>query len=105
MIVDDLDLIGAVRTPQEADPPLSVDPDAMLAHAVSRERFQPVAWQCGQIRQRLRRSEAIQPFDRLPADGLEAARRAALIKRLRLPACEAPDHSRQSTIRIVLRQP
>jgi len=35
--------MGAVRAPYEADPPLIVDPDAVLALPVARERFEPIA--------------------------------------------------------------
>jgi hypothetical protein len=35
MIVDDLDVKGVTVTPPEADPPLLVDPDAVLALAIA----------------------------------------------------------------------
>src|SRR3712207_5656096 len=43
MVVGDLVLFGAPVLPGEADPPLVVDPDRMLALAVSTERVKLVA--------------------------------------------------------------
>ena len=42
MVVDDLDIVGPVVAPDEADAPPVVDADAVLALAVVLERFQPV---------------------------------------------------------------
>lgn len=43
VVVDYLDVFGASLGPGEADPPLVIDPDAVLASAVALQRFQPVA--------------------------------------------------------------
>jgi hypothetical protein len=43
VVVDDLDLLRARLGPDEADPPLVVDADAVLTGTISLERFQPVA--------------------------------------------------------------
>jgi hypothetical protein len=45
MVVDDLDVAGSSRTtpPFEADAPLNVDTDAILASTIAFQRFQPVA--------------------------------------------------------------
>jgi phage tail protein X len=43
VIVDDLDIAGAVGCPDEAHPPLLVDPDAVLAAPVTRQRLEAVA--------------------------------------------------------------
>jgi hypothetical protein len=42
-VVDDLDLVGVTVVPAEADAPLVVDADAVLAVAITLERFEPVA--------------------------------------------------------------
>lgn len=44
MVIHDLDFMGIAGTPTKADPPLIVDPDAVLAGAVPPQFFQPVAW-------------------------------------------------------------
>src|SRR5262245_3529080 len=43
VVVDDLDVFRASVCPGEADPPLVVDPDAVLAPSAPLERLQPVA--------------------------------------------------------------
>ena len=49
MIVDDFDLKGVSVAPAEADPPLVVDPDAVLPFALARQAFQPIAWRGREI--------------------------------------------------------
>lgn len=44
MIVDALNVLGAVRRPDEAKPELLVDADRMLPFAIRRQRLQTVAW-------------------------------------------------------------
>jgi hypothetical protein len=43
VVVHDLDVLGAAGGPGEADPPLVVDPDAVLTSTVIVESPQPVA--------------------------------------------------------------
>ena len=43
MIIDDLNLFGRLLAPHEAEAPLIVDPEAMLAAAVAGKRLEPVA--------------------------------------------------------------
>lgn len=40
MIVGDFDIVGVTVSPYEADAPLVVDPDCVLAFAVALKRFQ-----------------------------------------------------------------
>lgn len=42
MIVNDLDLMRIARIPDEADPPLIVDPDAVLPSSISLQFLQPI---------------------------------------------------------------
>ena len=42
MVIDDLNVVCVAIPPSEADPPLIVDPDAVLALAISLERFKPI---------------------------------------------------------------
>jgi hypothetical protein len=44
-----LHILGAVFAEYEAEPPLFVDPDAVLSLAISRERFEPIARRNTQI--------------------------------------------------------
>lgn len=43
MIVNNIDLIGMAVLPDETDPPLCIDADAVLAPAISLQGLQPVA--------------------------------------------------------------
>jgi hypothetical protein len=43
VVIDDLNLVGISVTPSEADSPLIVDPDAMLASTAALQGFQPIA--------------------------------------------------------------
>jgi hypothetical protein len=54
MIADDLDVVSIPAFPAEAQPPLIVDTDAVLACAISREPLKPVAGRDAQIPERLR---------------------------------------------------
>ena len=49
MIVDDLDVVGIAVTPTKANPPLVVDPDAVLSFAVASQGLQSIAGRCLQI--------------------------------------------------------
>src|SRR5579864_7015175 len=54
MIVDDLNVRGAWRSilPRKTNPPLIVNPDAVLSFAVSLQSFKAITWQNGKVRQR-----------------------------------------------------
>jgi hypothetical protein len=43
VIIDDLDVVGIPTGPAEADPPLVVDPDAVLAVPISCQCFETIA--------------------------------------------------------------
>ncbi len=42
MVVDDLDLVGVTFEPNEANPPLVVDPNGILTRTVTLQLFQPI---------------------------------------------------------------
>jgi hypothetical protein len=45
MIIDDLNVKGVTVTPPETDPPLTVDPDAVLAFAIAFQSLELIrAW-------------------------------------------------------------
>jgi hypothetical protein len=44
MVVDDCDIMGRSLAPPEADPPLLVDPNAVLPAALTLESLKPIAW-------------------------------------------------------------
>ena len=44
MIIDNLYVISVAGAPPEADTPLIVDPDAVLAGSIALQGFEPVSW-------------------------------------------------------------
>jgi hypothetical protein len=51
MVVDDLDTIRGAIAPDKTDAPLVIDPDAMLAAAVSCQGFETITRRRAQVRQ------------------------------------------------------
>jgi hypothetical protein len=68
MVIDDLvyDLPWRTAWPLEANPPLIVDADAVLALTFTVKRFQPIAAEGGEVLQAGCRLEAVKPDFRLP---------------------------------------
>jgi hypothetical protein len=54
MIIDDLDPFRRAFAPDEADPPLIVDPDTMLTLPVAAQSLKPISRNCRHVRQLLR---------------------------------------------------
>jgi hypothetical protein len=54
VIIDDLDIEGAAGIPSEADPPLVIDANAVLATPISLQGLEPVARRHRQILQNSR---------------------------------------------------
>jgi hypothetical protein len=53
MIIDDLDFVRIAITPYKTDPPLVVDPYAVLALTIAGEFLEPLSWWNPKIPQRL----------------------------------------------------
>ncbi len=49
VVIDDFNIVWAVDFPEEADAPLVVNADGVLAFAVALECFQSVAWRDGKV--------------------------------------------------------
>lgn len=70
MVIDDLDLVSISVFPDEAEAPLIVDSDAVLAPAGTPEAFQPIAGRHGQI---VELSSPVQKQELTPGDALESS--------------------------------
>src|SRR5262245_58739344 len=94
VVVDDLDVMGVALSPNEADPPLVVDPDAVLARPVRRQRLQPVAGRHREVGQppRLVEVAELPPRGRLDLER-EAPRALAAPDPLGLASPERADHT------------
>ncbi len=49
VVIDDFDFVGAVCFPAEADTPLVIDADGVLAFPVALERFEAIAGRDGEV--------------------------------------------------------
>lgn len=94
MVINDLNVFGAVSSlrPLEADAPLLIDPNAVLALPVARQGPQPVAGQPGQIPQVDCRFQNAQSLFGLMAEALKAGNPFAFGKALGFPVPVASDH-------------
>jgi hypothetical protein len=59
MVIDDFDIPGLAVAPYEAEPPLIVDADAVLAVPHAAQRFEAIAGRDSKIIQLLRRIERL----------------------------------------------
>lgn len=100
MVVDDLDVLRTGVGPDEADPPLVVDADAVLPRSVTTQPFQPVAWKRPQVIERL---GGIQPSESLERGslnvGTQTADALAIPQTLRILVAERADHPWQCNAR------
>ena len=60
MVIHNFHLMCIPVAPDETDPPLVIDPDAVLANAVAFQEFQPIARRRKQITQRPRPVQVLQ---------------------------------------------
>lgn len=76
MVINDFDCGGVVINPDETDPPLVVDSNAVLALAVSPKRLQAITRNGGQVRQASRRIDVIEFPLRYRSDSLKGTAEA-----------------------------
>jgi hypothetical protein len=79
MVVDDLDLYGALGGPNETDPPLVADANAVLALSIAAQSFKSVSRERGQVLKRGCRFDPVEPSDRCQADCVESRYTPALV--------------------------
>ena len=93
MIVDDLDVECVAVIPAEADPPLIIDPDAMLTLPISREFFEAIPRRHFEVAQRVSRVQHEELLQGRSVDILwELSRALAVEDLLGLWVFEAPNH-------------
>jgi hypothetical protein len=93
VIVDDFHVIRVLYLPNETDAVLIVDPNTVLASAISLQSFKPVAGQSGKIRQ----TRSPMNLTKLPLcdarDALESRNPFAIEDCFGVAVAEAPDHA------------
>jgi hypothetical protein len=94
MVIHDFDALGTVVAPYEADAPLVIDPDAVLAGALATQQFQPIAGWRRQVAQLLSlvKLQQLALGNTLHIVG-EATREPPMKQRLCIPISERADHS------------
>jgi hypothetical protein len=86
--------VGCVNAdPTEANPPLIVDPNAVLSAPISSKRFQTIPWNRNQIGERSSRVQVVQLSLRYGSDPLEFPAEFTARDLLGLPIQEAPNHA------------
>ena len=92
VVVDDLHVFGVAILPDETDPVLIVDSDAVLSAAIAREGFQPIAGKCRQVSKFAGSVELLQLPLRHASDLVQASAESAAKQRFGLGIPERPDH-------------
>jgi hypothetical protein len=101
VIVDDLDVERVAVIPVEADPPLIIDPDAMLTLPISREFFQAIPGRHFEVAQRISRVQQEELLQGRSVNILwELSRALAIEDPLGLFVSEAPNHGAIITLRV-----
>src|SRR6185312_4768911 len=94
MVVNDFNFMGVATLPEEADAPLVVDPDAVLAFAVALQGFQAIGWRNAEVIQGRRGIEHAELAARDLLDiGRQSPGCSSAPDLLRLLVGKAPDHA------------
>jgi hypothetical protein len=92
VIVDDLDFVGVSIPPDETEPPLVVDANAVLSFASPTQRFQAIARWRRHVAQFHGAVQLTEFSARDVLDRLKTPAAVTLVKPLSLAAPERPDH-------------
>ena len=91
--IDDFDIVRAIRLPAEADAPLVVDADGVLAFAVAFVGFQSVAWRDGEV---VEFGDCVKLSEFPQGNTLDGRRERSCLPFLEegggLPRCKGADH-------------
>ena len=92
MVIHNLDVVGVPVPPDKVDPPLVVDPDAVLTGPVSFQRFEPVAADLRQVFETGRCVETREPGASRCFDALKAPAGEPFVKSPCFLAPKREDH-------------
>ena len=104
MIVHDLDIVDAVFPPPKADPPLVVDPDAVLALPVPPKGLEAIAWRHLQV---LKDPGPVEVEELASGGTLDCPKPRndfVMEQRLGIRVLEGPDHQPELSTHYVMRQ-
>jgi hypothetical protein len=91
VVIDDLDIDGSLRRPDEAHSELIVDPDAVLSRAVAAKRFEAIARRYAQVVEQLGPLQLLQLTTRYRLDVPKPLNPIAFEQPLRVWALEGSD--------------
>lgn len=94
MVVDDLDVVCIAVVPAEADAPLVVDPDTVLAFSIASKRFEAVPRRCSQVVELPRAVQEEQLAAGDPFERTKSTYIAIIEQSLRVLRSKRPDHSK-----------
>src|SRR5690554_4670175 len=101
VVVNDLHLLRSGVGPHEADPPLVVDPDAVLPGPIALQRLEPVPGRDAEIVKRLRGPDLTQLAQRHPLDTrIHRGHALAAPQTFGVLVAERSDHSTSVTRRV-----
>jgi hypothetical protein len=92
-IIDDLYVLRGASSPSKTDPPLVVDPDAVLALTFPFESLQPIPANRSQVIQALRRRKALQPGSRRISNASKPRYFDPIEEPFRVPVSKGPYHN------------
>jgi hypothetical protein len=93
MIVDNLHVPSIGSSPAKANPPLIVNPNAVLPPSLSNKSFEPIAWKRRQIGKRRRRVQLVELPLRHGSYALKTPAEFTPEDSLGLLVPEGPDHN------------
>lgn len=93
MVVDDLDGERVAVVPAEADPPLGIDPDAVLTETISAQGFEAIPGRHSKIGQRFRSMQHQKPSTPYSLDPGESRDPVVREQLLRLTTPKLPYHA------------
>lgn len=102
VVIDDFHVVGVTVIPSEADAPLIVDPDAVLAFALTLQGFQPIGRRNAQIIQHagVPQHAQLAACHRLDIDRQAPGRRSAPDP-FRFLVSKVPDHEPTITLTVI----
>jgi hypothetical protein len=92
MIIHDLNVIRVCFSPNKAETPLIVDPDAVLSSSIAVQQFQPISRRSSQVPQLHGAIQLPELSTGNLLDSAKAANRLPTVKTFGLRTAERPDH-------------
>jgi len=93
VVIHNFNLVRVALAPYEANPPLVVDPNTVLAFSVSAQALQPIPWWRGQIAESCSEMQLVKLSPGNTLNRLKPAHRFSAEEALGVDATERADHT------------